>query len=439
MAAKSGQYAALFKAAGTSTAATDKAMTRVGTTSEFYITDRTMSWWDMASGKTPVFYLDSVAIDADDISEIDYAAGFVTLRSYTSGTVTCDIYYFTPAAFGGVFGVDLQPKAETKEITTFSQTLNVPIKYRSWIKTLNDWQGTVERHFFTGHAWKLMDCTNNYSDLYWTLKEWGRPGNLRQVEYIVSGNNTALDVAYNAGSKKFTVTVATDGSGVATSTAKDIKDHVEADAVLAALVDVTYKDAAVAASKIVDCTNPNSDILWTWRTAGVVGNAEDIEYIVSGNNTPLSITYAAHKITVHVATDAGGAATSTAAEIIACAHATAAINAIVSSVNAPSNDGSGVVEAKSAADFAGGVDAGSGIVEAKTAGYMAGGEDLGSDLALVGQKILFRLYLNITTGSLEMMSGLCHLTGVPIDVKLESIQESNLSLQGIGRLKYHTV
>ncbi len=70
---------------------------------------------------------------------------------------------------------------------------------------------------------------------------------------------------------------------------------------------------------------------------------------------------------------------------------------------------------------------------------MAGGEDLGSDLALVGQKILFRLYLNITTGSLEMMSGLCHLTGVPIDVKLESIQESNLSLQGIGRLKYHTV
>jgi hypothetical protein len=436
MAAKSGQYAALFESSGSSTLAEGEAMTQVGSTAEFYITDRTKSWWDTADGKTPIFYLDATPIDADDISEIDYAAGYVTLRSYTSGTVTCDVYWFEPAAIGGGYSFDATPTMDTKEITCFPTTLNDPVVWRSYITTLRDWKGKIGRHFFTGRASVTMNCTNPYSDLMWTLKEWGRPGNLRSVEYIV-GTDATLQVAYNAGNNKFTVTVGTTET-TPTSTAKDIKDHVEADPVLDALLELDYTEDAVAASKTVDCTAAHSDLTWTWRVPGVIGNDEDIEYLVSGLNTPLTITYGSHKISVHVATNGAGTATSTAAQVAACARATSAINAIVSVANATDNNGTGVVNAKSAADFTGGVDAGSGIVEAKTAALMTGGRDQGTDFADIGAKKLMRFYLNTTTGSLEIISGLCILVGVPINVQLDAIQEADLDLQGFGRLKYHT-
>jgi hypothetical protein len=435
MAAKSGQYAALFESSGSSTLASAEAMTRVGSTAEFFITDRTKSWWDTASGKTPVFKLGGTPIDADDIAEVDYAAGYVTLRSYTSGTVTADVYWFTPVAMGGGYSFDVTPTIDTKEITTFPTALNDPVVWRSWVTTLRDWKGKIGRHFFNGCAFKLVDCTNPYADLIWSLKEWGTPGNLRYVEYL-GGTNQTLQVSYSSGNKKFTVQCATTGTTI-TSTAKDIKDHVEADPVLDALVGLEYSEEAVAAFKNVDCTADNSDLTWTWRVPGIIGNSEDIEYIASGVTTPLSISYASHKITVNLQMVASSAV-STANEIIAMARATDAINAIVSVAPTGAQTGAGVCNAKSVADFAGGIDAGSGIVNAKTAALMAGGRDQGTDFNDIGLKKLMRFYLNTTTGSLEMISGVCILVGVPINVKLDAIQEADLDLQGFGRLKYHT-
>ena len=82
MAAKSGQYAALFTNTGSSTLATGAACTQVGSTTEFYITDRTMSWWDPTH--TPLCYIAGVLATP---SEIDYAAGFITLPTWTTGAV----------------------------------------------------------------------------------------------------------------------------------------------------------------------------------------------------------------------------------------------------------------------------------------------------------------------------------------------------------------
>ncbi len=320
---RSGQIASLFSTTGSSTAATGEGMTRLGSTVFVYITDRTKSWWDPYH--VPVIKKDGTPLAASAIVRIYYAAGMVELAAWAAGTYTCDVYWHVPQALGGVYGFDFQPKADTKDITVFATTLNDPVVWRSKIKTLMDWTGTAQRHFFYGKAWVLMDCTLAHSDLIWTEKDWGEPGNLRSVEYIV-GTDATLQVAYNAGTKKYTVTVGTTGT-TPTSTAADIKAHVEADPVLDALVSVDYP-------------------------AGETGT---------------------------------------------------------------------------------------GIVNAKTAALMSGGRDQNTDFDSIGQIILVRAYLDITTGSLKMISGMCHLVGLPMDMKLEELYESDLSLQGIGPLLYHTV
>jgi hypothetical protein len=143
---------------------------------------------------------------------------------------------------------------------------------------------------------------------------------------------------------------------------------------------------------------------------------------VAGSNTPLEVAYNAgtKKFTVTVATGSGGAATSTAAQVKAHVEADPVLAALVD-VDYPAGE------------------TGTGIVNAKTAQLMTGGRDQGTDFNNIGSKILIRAYLNITTGSLEMLSCVGILTGVPMDVKLEAVQEADLNFKGIGRIKYHTV
>lgn len=318
MTARSGQLGALFIQAGSSTATTGEACTQVGTTAEYYIAARTKAWWDPAKtftvydGVTPVTPL-----------WVDWAAGMVTLPAVAAGSVTVDCSYFTPEALGGVHGWSLDVKANTYDVTTFPAALNDPVKWKSYMLGLREWSGQADRHFFYGCASKTVDCTNDNSDLIWTLKEWGTPGNLRSVEYL-GGTDQTLEVTYNAGTKKFTVQCATTGTTI-TSTAALIKAHVEADDALAALVSLSYP-------------------------AGKTG---------------------------------------------------------------------------------------AGVVDAKTAALFTGGRDQSSDFANIGDKILFRFYLNTTAGAEEILSAVGHLIGVPMDVKLDAIQEANLSFQGEGRVKYH--
>jgi hypothetical protein len=311
---KNGGTASIFiqKPGSSSAAFNSEGCTRIGSTLEFYITDRDKSWWDPAH--VPVIAVGGTPVTPADI---DYAAGIITLASYSSGAVTASGYFFTPEWLGGGYGFDVQPKTDKKEVTTFPKELNTIVRWRRWIATLKDWTAKVSRHYWYGKAWTLMDCSAGNSDLVWTWKSYGTPGNLEQVEYVEGGS-----LAVSRTSNKTTVTIE-----AGTTTAAAVKAAIEADPTLAELWEVDH----------------------------------------SGSQT------------------------------------------------------------------------GVGLVEAKTAQTCEGGRDHSQDIARLGTKVLVRFYLDVQSASLEILSGVAHVEGVPLDCKLDEIIDADLTLQGDGRLKYHTI
>ena len=311
MTALSGQVAALFTNSGTSTPVLGAATTPVsGTTTEFYITDRTHSWWDAAY---PVSVYDGITLVTPE--EVYYAAGVVKLFAAPIGAVTITANWFVPQALGGVYGFEATMKADTVDITSFPLELNNPVIWKSYLKTLLDWTGKASRHFFTGHAYAMVNCTNPNSDITWTLREWGDGGNAEQIQYVTGA---ALAIVFAA--HKFTVTLNT---GV--TTANDIKAYVDASPTLSPLVELEV-------------------------------------------------------------------------------------------------DGTGL-----------------GIVNVTSTQNFIGGHDEGTDFAWSENPVLLRYYINTTTGALQMLSGRAIVVGLPMNVKLDSVQEADLSFQGLGPLKYHTV
>lgn len=109
-----------------------------------------------------------------------------------------------------------------------------------------------------------------------------------------------------------------------------------------------------AASLTTACAGSNNDIKYTAVVPGTGGNAITVAYVVSGNNTALSVGVSSSAITVTVATDGGGAATSTAALVLAAVLASAPASALVSAALATGNDGTGVVAAFGAANLTSG-------------------------------------------------------------------------------------
>jgi hypothetical protein len=319
---KNGGAASIFTSQGDSVAFTDEAMTRVGSTPEFYITSRTSptdkSWWDPAH--VPTFKIGGVLTTP---TQIDYAAGMVTFASYSTGAVTCSGYYFVPENLGGGFGFDVQPKSDKKEVTTFPAVLNDKTAWKKWIATLSDWTATINRHYFYGRAWVLLDCTNDNSDLIWACQDYGDRGNLEQVKYEEGG---ALAVARVAGSGgTFGITTVTFVAD--STTAAQIKAHVEADPAISSFWAVSYS----------------------------------------------------------------------------------------------------------------GVQTGAGKVNAKSVQTCSGGRDHSYDIARLGKNVLVRLYLDVQDATREILSGVGIIESVPQDVKLEDIINADITLQGVGRLKYHTV
>jgi len=308
--AKNGGAASIFISSGSSQAATGEACTRIGTTEEFYITDRTKSWFDPDKAITV-----KVGGSAVTPGEIYYAAGIFTIPGYTTGDVTIDVYYFTPAWLGGCYGFDISPKADKKDVTTFPDTLNTVTAWKKYIPTLKDWTATINRHFWYAHAW-------------------------------------------------------------------------------------------------VQLLTANAGLIWRWKNPGVSGNVEQVAYVAG---TPFSVVRAGHLTTVTFVSD-----TTTAAAVKAAVEADATLNALWEVTYPTGGDGSGTVSA----------------VTATTA---SGGRDYSSDIAMMGTNVLVRFYLDVTTGSLQMISGIGTIEGVPADVKLEDIIESDITIQGKGTLKYHTV
>lgn len=70
-----------------------------------------------------------------------------------------------------------------------------------------------------------------------------------------------------------------------------------------------------------------------------------VEIVVSGNNTPLSVSAAAPKLTINSATDGSGVATSTAAAIVAAVNADADAFALFEARLPPGSTGAGVTGA----------------------------------------------------------------------------------------------
>ncbi|MBW2672312.1 MAG: hypothetical protein JRD89_02700 [Deltaproteobacteria bacterium] len=101
----------------------------------------------------------------------------------------------------------------------------------------------------------------------------------------------------------------------------------------------------------------NNAILWTARCPGSAGNDISVELVdPNGNDQSLAVTVTGNKISVSLATDSGGAITSTAANIIAAIEGDAGANALVTVANAGESDGTGVVSPVAETALSGGVD-----------------------------------------------------------------------------------
>lgn len=109
-----------------------------------------------------------------------------------------------------------------------------------------------------------------------------------------------------------------------------------------------YPRAAVLTTSLSGADN---DLTYTAASTGPYGNALTVAYVVSGNDTPPSVAVVGTAVTVHVATDSGGAATSTAADVRAAVNGA---TALLIAADATGNDGSGVVAALSPASLSGG-------------------------------------------------------------------------------------
>lgn len=120
--------------------------------------------------------------------------------------------------------------------------------------------------------------------------------------------------------------------------------------VLVPTTDLTPPKAALTTA----LAGANNDLVFTARIGGPGGNAIRVEYIVAGNNTPLTVVVRGYDITVNVATGGAGAATSTSALVKAALEANSDATRLIIVAHAASNDGTGVVTALSFTALAGG-------------------------------------------------------------------------------------
>jgi len=115
---------------------------------------------------------------------------------------------------------------------------------------------------------------------------------------------------------------------------------------------VVLKNRRAAAATLATGTQGTNKTTWTAKTPGTAGNAITVALVKSGNDTPLSVEVAGQTITVHLATNGTGDATSTAAQVVAAVVAHAGASALIQAV---SND-TGVVAPVAATHLAGGQD-----------------------------------------------------------------------------------
>ncbi len=126
----------------------------------------------------------------------------------------------------------------------------------------------------------------------------------------------------------------------------------ELDSLQAIKAQAMLMDREAVAASLTTGTAGTNRITWRAKNVGSLGNNIQITVIKSGNSTPLSVSVAGQNITVNLATDASGNATSTTYQVIAAVNGYAAASALVIA----STFDSGVVAAVTATRLTGGAD-----------------------------------------------------------------------------------
>jgi hypothetical protein len=170
--------------------------------------------------------------------------------------------------------------------------------------------------------------------------------------------------------------------------------------------------AGTFAALTTSLTGTNNDLTYTARAGGTPGNSVTVAYAVAGLNTPLSVTVAGSAITVNVATDGAGAATSTANQVRTAVLASAAAMALVSNVTLAEAAGMGVVTALAATALTGG----------------SGTPSVTYGLCTVTTDLLYTLWHwrdNVMVGIGDCLSG-------AVEVALSGEDEGKATFEGFG-------
>ncbi len=99
---------------------------------------------------------------------------------------------------------------------------------------------------------------------------------------------------------------------------------------------VALKDRSGAAATATTGTQGTDRIVWTAKTPGAAGNSITVALVASGNDTPLSVEVTDQAITVHLATDSEGSATSTAGQVVTAVTGSTEASALVQATSTDS-------------------------------------------------------------------------------------------------------
>lgn len=242
----------------------------------------------------------------------------------------------------------------------WSKDTSQPPRWASSVRTAKGWQ-----HAKTGEILVAFGDTSyvlpTSSTAITTVKldrnrKKFKTGDVIQIQSIfnepvvinpVSGNPS---IAFNLNGTAKVATLVTPDPGVKVSELLFNYEVQPGDSCTAGQFSLGSTASAVAAHTFGSGT---AGFIVTAKAVGTGGNSITVALVQSGNSTPLSVSVASSAITVHLATDSGGAITSTAGNVLTAINGNTPASALV--LVTLVSTGVGVVAAISATNLTGGI------------------------------------------------------------------------------------
>jgi hypothetical protein len=230
MAKKSGTLSAIhMQTSADSSAATGIALSRIGTTLWYMVASSANFYWDR--NKAIVVYDDATPVTP---LEIDYCAGAVRLSAAASGAVTADVYKFACTQVGGFKSHSIDEGMTLVECGCYEDP------GEDYEATVYNASGSAEGFYTTVDAKYTMTKGSNKDLEFTSLILGDGPADdgvsAISVEIAVAGMGTELSI--DVTDYDIVINSATSGAGAATSTARDIRDALQASAAAMALIKV---------------------------------------------------------------------------------------------------------------------------------------------------------------------------------------------------------